>query len=45
MIGIHLISETQVKMGTPVKTVGGQVKLGPEGNIMDEDIYVIEDND
>jgi hypothetical protein len=32
-------------MGTRVKTVGGDFNIGPEGNVMDDDLYVIEDND
>ena len=43
--GTDVVGDGAFKMGTPVKAIGGQVKLGPEGNIMDEDIYVIEDND
>jgi hypothetical protein len=43
--GTDVVGDGAFKMGTPVKTVGGEVKFGPEGHIMDEDIYVIEDND
>jgi hypothetical protein len=43
--GTDVVGDGAFKMGTRVKTVGGDFNIGPEGNVMDDDLYVIEDND
>ena len=43
--GTDVAGDGVFKKGTRVKTVGGDFNMGPGGSIMDDDLYVIEDND
>jgi len=43
--GTDVVGDGAFKMGTRVKSVGGDVNFGPDGMVMDDDVYVIEDND